>query len=274
MLSASDDLQPKQFDFELLDEIALLPARHAGYVTSLLRPLQFSSLGPVFEYEFRRRWCTPTLPSLSQLSSSALVRHVAAAFAGDLNASALTSGEALMGLTALPGDLLDPNWTAFTVRVVRAAMGAGFSNSVASSLAGAMVELADNIHRHSEAPKTGAVAFLQSERRFEFVVGDAGIGMLASLKSAPDFRQLLDDLEALQLAVLPGVSRFGRESGCGYGYRTVFAPLRAAAGIVRLRSGKGALTIRDTNHLPNSGVCASRAAQPGVVVSVNLEPNL
>ncbi len=72
--------------------------------------------------------------------------------------------------------------------------------------------LADNVLQHSQEPSTGLVAFCGCRGVFEYVVADSGIGMLASLRAAPEFRSLRDDVEALPLTITPGVSRWQRFS--------------------------------------------------------------
>jgi len=75
----------------------------------------------------------------------------------------------------------DTQWTAFLVEAQRIAEANGFPKMIAAQLMGAIGELQSNIYEHSEAARTGLIAFQATQRHFEFVVSDKGIGILASL---------------------------------------------------------------------------------------------
>ena len=221
-----------------------------------------------------RRHSRPELPTLRSYFNGPLLSRICHIVEGQ-NAifPNLSLQPTLADAIAIPTELgKDVTWTAFTKRAEASAKIVGFSDIVAAGLAGAIHEMADNIMQHSEAKNSGIAVFKNSGDQFEYVVGDAGIGMLASLKQASEFTALRDDLEALPLAVLPGVSRFGRGSGRGYGFRAVFMPLRGGFGAVRLRSGTAVLEMVGQTVQSDQGKCSQRAGHQGVVVSVQMSP--
>ena len=133
--------------------------------------------------------------------------------------------------------------------------------------------MADNMVQHSEAIDSGIAAFARSDNLFEYVVGDAGIGLLQSLKKAPEFRSLRDDIEALPLAVTPGVSRRGRRDWVWLWLWRSVSPIKAASGTVRLRSGRAVIQMSGVTDMPDRGQCSQRPDHQGVVVAVELTPN-
>jgi anti-sigma regulatory factor (Ser/Thr protein kinase) len=255
-----------------LDELAVAPASAVPNAVGSLSMMFADRVGPIVEYEFFRRHGGTHLPRLSDHTQSRIAHQIVNLLDGikpptpnhRLQAAAADA-------IAIPIALgRDTAWTAFVKRLEMTAREVGFGENVAAGLAGAVHELADNVIQHSEAPSSGLVAFARSASMFEYVVADAGIGMLASLRRAPEFASLRDDLEALPLAVTPGVSRHGRGIGYGYGYRAVFLPLKAAHGVIRLRSGRAVLELVGLGPRPDQGRCSQRPHHQGVVVSVEI----
>ena len=64
-------------------------------------------------------------------------------------------------------------------------------------MAAALKELESNIREHSERPETGLLAFQTTPDCFEFVAADSGVGVLATLRDAPEFKNLTDHGRAL-----------------------------------------------------------------------------
>lgn len=257
-----------------LDELAVAPP------SVLYRTLQrfgntlTDRVGSIVEYECFRRNNHPRLPSLAQHSAKPIVQRIVDLLDGRVSAHVNLSLQPIESDAAVIPTKLgrDTAWTAFMKRVEASSRTLGFADSIAAGVAGAIGELADNVIQHSDTPTPGIVAFKGSRNRFEYVIADSGIGMLESLRRAPEFRSLRDDIEALPLAVTPGVSRYGRGVGYGYGYRAVFLPLRAANGYVRLRSGRAVLQVSGFGPRPDHGVCSQRPYHQGVVVSVEISP--
>lgn len=132
-------------------------------------------------------------------------------------------------------------------------------------ICGAIREMVDNIYDHSGAPNTGVVAFLGSSDSFEVSVGDAGIGILASLRSNPTFAFLQDAGTAMSLALKDGNSRYGPAQDRGYGFGTLFRALNTLDAQLRFRSGDYALEITGRNpHI------SQKAHLQGFIVSLKL----
>jgi hypothetical protein len=159
-------------------------------------------------------------------------------------------------------------WTGFGLAVQQAAAAAGFPARIAAQLAAAAGEMHSNIYEHSAAPATGLVAFRAVPNRFEFVVADRGIGVLESLRSCADYSGMSDHGEALRLTLSDGVSRYGANTGHGYGFRPLFIGLANLNGSLRFRSGDHALVINGSNP---SLIMARAAEKPylnGLLISV------
>ncbi len=255
----------------VLDDIATASAREVVAAADEVAKAVPRSIGATVEYELQRQLHRHDLPRLSDYTHSVMVKRIEELVrlgqgprSGDLQA---VTEDAIM----IPSILRDdPFWIAFLKRAEITARNLGVGDLIAAGLAGAIAELADNVILHSEAAPTGIAAFACCDGGFEYVVADAGIGMLASLRKAPEFEALRDDLEALPLAITPGISRRGRQSGSGYGYRAVFAPLKALSGLVRLRSGRAVLQISGLGPAPDQGRCSQRPPHQGLVVTVRI----
>jgi len=134
-------------------------------------------------------------------------------------------------------------WDQWRLRFKLAAENSGFPKSFASALTGAMGELQDNVPLHSENVESGLVAFQGGAGIFELVVSDRGIGVLASLRKNAEYQHLAHSGEALDVAVADGESRFGKDSGHGYGIGQLYRALASVDGDVRFRSGDHALEL-------------------------------
>jgi hypothetical protein len=163
----------------------------------------------------------------------------------------------------------DTKWIAFQLRAQRAAVAGGFARKTAAQVAAAIGELQSNIYEHSEAPRTGLIAFQATQGKFEFVVSDRGIGILASLKSCPDYAYLRDHSEALQCALQNGNSRFGIAAGRGTGFNQLFIGLANLQGSLRFHSGNHILTIDGRNPTLMTAKLAQKPHIKGFVASIS-----
>ena len=162
-------------------------------------------------------------------------------------------------------------WTSFALAAQKAASAVGFPRRVGASLAAAMDELHSNVFEHSQSPHSGLAAFQGRRGRFEFVVADRGIGVLASLRSGADYAKLGDHGEALHLALSEGISRFGSKSERGYGFRPLFVGLANLNGNLRFRSGDHALSIDGRSPTLVGARVAQKARIRGLFISVSCE---
>jgi len=128
------------------------------------------------------------------------------------------------------------NWTDFAMRAKRAAVESGFADDSAGQLVAAIGELHANILEHSEHEYSGYLVFDATPNRFEFVVADAGVGVLQSLRTHPHFAYVKDSGTALELALSEGVSRFYDVKDRGRGFRPIFIGLANTSNHLRFRS--------------------------------------
>ena len=166
----------------------------------------------------------------------------------------------------------DGAWVGFGLAGQKAAVHAGFHKQTAAQFIGAMGELVDNIHEHSGAPGTGIAVFRADERGFEFAVADSGIGILESLRSGCEYRDLSDHGAALQMALTDGVSRHGAEAKRGHGFRPIFVGLANLSGLLRFRSGDHALVIDGQKIERIAAKVVQKVSINGFIASVSCRP--
>ena len=160
-------------------------------------------------------------------------------------------------------------WDQWAKHVENAAVAAGLPRGLAAGLMGALGELQDNVFEHSGRPETGLVAYGAKTGTFEFVVADAGRGVLASLRENPEYTHLADCGAALRLAASDGASRHTSESGHGYGIGQLFRALAHHNAELRFRSGDYALRIwGDAPSLTGQVELLHKAWLDGLTVTV------
>ena len=114
-------------------------------------------------------------------------------------------------------------WDQWASHTENAARAAGLPKGLAAGLMGALGELQDNVLEHSGRPDSGLVAYGASTDAFEFVVADAGRGVLASLRDNPEFTHLVDCGTALRVAASDGASRTPPTPDAGTALASCFA---------------------------------------------------
>jgi hypothetical protein len=125
------------------------------------------------------------------------------------------------------------------------------------------------VRTHSGSADSGIVAFKASKDVFEFSISDRGVGILESLRSCADYQGLNDHGDALRLCLKDGVSRFGKTSNHGWGFRPLFVGLANLWGFLRFRSGNHALTINGKSpSLPNAQLSEKPHLQ-GFIASIS-----
>jgi hypothetical protein len=164
-------------------------------------------------------------------------------------------------------------WEQWAKHAENAAIAAGLARGLVSGLMGALGELLDNVFEHSGQPESGIVAYGVGDGAFEFVVADAGCGVLASLRENPDFSGLSDSGTALRVAASDGASRHPRSTGHGYGIGQLFRALAHDAAELRFRSGDHALRLwGDAPSLTGQVELAQKAWLDGLTISVRCAP--
>ena len=205
-------------------------------------------IGPLLELLALQRMSI--LPLTELPPSPALETMLSAA-----NAARVTQGSHIGGPAAVGFVMTNRNpeaddqahWIAFCRRAQQAAE-LSLPKPIAQGLIGAMREIEENVHIHSERSADGIVGYRGTANEFEFVVADSGIGILNSLRASPDYAQLNDAGSALRTALADGQSRLRHlDPGRGYGFRNLFVGLADLNGELRFRSGDHALTIDGTS---------------------------
>jgi len=167
-------------------------------------------------------------------------------------------------------DVQNADWISFLFGFSRAARNSGLSKATASQLTGVVKEMEDNIHWHSLRPRSGLIAYASHESMFEFVVVDSGQGVLASLRSAPEFSGLEDHGTALEIATGTGNSRFGTGTGRGWGFNDLVVGVANENSRIRLRSGDHLLEIDGVSGGEISARRLQRARGDGLLITVQV----
>jgi hypothetical protein len=176
-------------------------------------------------------------------------------------------------LSRLDPDGDDTHWHQWASHAENAAVAAGLLRGLVVGLMGALGELQNNVYQHSGRPETGLVAYASGDGAFEFVVADAGMGVLASLRQNPEFAHVRDSGEALRVAASDGASRHGRNVGRGYGIGQLFRALAHDAAELRFRSGDHALRVwGDAPSLTGKVAVAQKAPLNGLIITVRCAP--
>jgi len=112
----------------------------------------------------------------------------------------------------------------------------------------ALNEIADNVLVHAGAHARGwmQVVTTPEKGRLSFTVADHGRGVLASLRER--YVELPDDRQALEKAILPGITR-DSQVGQGNGLSGSVRIAQAMHGWINLLSGHGELRVLDTGRI-------------------------
>jgi hypothetical protein len=260
-------------DFDAADELLFAAANSELPGLGLVRVQRSGQIGPLVELVRGRQRYLEAFSSVAL--ESPFVAIIDAALDHDVVTGTAKNAQAgvfplrLLGADGERSDL----WQLWASRADQAALAVGFPARVAAEIVGALGELQDNVFRHSEASRTGLVAFAARPGSFEVVVSDGGVGVLTSLRSHPDYLGLEDAGIALKVAVADGQSRFGRASGYGFGMGQMFRALANHDGDLRFRSDDHALEVRGHSpSLQGRVQLRQKAALPGLTVSVLCRP--
>jgi anti-sigma regulatory factor (Ser/Thr protein kinase) len=236
--------------YALLDDVALAASR-GTLPRSYLRTVTVERIGPLVEFLLHTRCEVPTKLELSDIARSRIVEELLEATQSDRASTFDVAEKVTAGFitTSRKPQAEDQTpWVAFCRAMQRAAEQTGLPRQQAQGLVGAVREIEENIHLHSQRASDGVVGFRATETDFEFVVADSGIGALASFKQSPEYSELRDPGTALRLAVTDGESRLRYlEKGRGYGFHDLFVGLANLNGHLRFRSDDHAMTIDGTS---------------------------
>lgn len=261
-------LKDSYLSFRLLEDVMNLPAHSRDELiaqTTILR------IGPLVEhtYHYYGQSNNPILFGRS-------ISRQATALAQTLNLPSLNHAPQTTSLTPRSFEFLrtpqtyeefdSPYWYAFCKRLENAASKAGFEKGYAQALAATFEEMVSNVYEHCEKRNTGIVGYRQYGNEVEYVVSDAGIGVLASLRQNSDYSHILDSGQALDTAVKNGETRHGKGSGHGVGFNRLLNIAKRRS-YIRFRSGDHCYVIDGTRQPPNLRI-ASCAAFDGFLISV------
>ncbi|MGO1078817.1 hypothetical protein [Inquilinus sp. CA228] len=254
-------------DFKAVDDLAFAAARGVLNVEKFDFSFIGKQLGPILElYQLYAAGVGP--PSmrggwLDVSSFAGLGRAIVS------ESSRWTSqAERSLGVLKTGRETIEQDWVAFAIEAKRAAIGAGLSSDWSSQMIAAMGEFRSNIIEHSGVQDSGIVAFHALPGVFEFVVSDRGVGLLATLREAPEYRKLDDHSEALRLALTDGASRFGFDHGRGYGFRPLFTGLANRQAALRFRTGNASLVIDGASPSLARAQFGRKAHMTGFFISV------
>jgi anti-sigma regulatory factor (Ser/Thr protein kinase) len=107
----------------------------------------------------------------------------------------------------------------------------------------AITEIAQNVLQHAES-RIGGIAIAQRgwmRQEFEVAVADPGIGIAASLQRNRKYQHVQSDVEAILLALAPGVTANPGSENKGVGLAAIRGFLRENGGTLLVRSGCAAI---------------------------------
>jgi hypothetical protein len=236
--------------FQLLDDVLLLPRSEWG---KKIGGCIAHRIGPLVEYVLFDRASAQSYLSRSKTIQARMLSRV-------LQATPWTRSSRATSLDACPIEYLktphtnaafdEPWWIAFCKRLESAIHSAGISGRFAGQLAGTFGEMVSNLVEHSDHPERGLVGYQWRPGEFEYVVADNGIGLLTSLKKHPDYAALVDNGQALDIALKDGESRHGRQAGRGTGFNMLILNIASHHSYLRFRSGDHCHTIDGTRLSP------------------------
>lgn len=266
-----------ELTFQLLDDLALGIARRRIDAASVIPRLRVGALGPLVELLLYARSASPVIRSLDGLPAVQRANALSSALAPDRRGLPIylydeASGRRAGFIATAHRTRQGKPWEDFCLKARIAAGDAGLQPVEARALIGALQEIEENVHLHSQRAEDGIVAFDASPGRFELVVGDSGIGVLNSLRSHVDYAELRDEGTALRLALDAGHSRYGRNSGHGLGFNSLFLGLAALQAELRFRSGDHALTLAGAGPRLIAATTTQRPAVQGFLASVVCSP--
>lgn len=262
------EVKDSYLSFKLLEDVMNLPAHSRDELiaqTTILR------IGPLVEHTYHH-YGQNNNPVLSGRSISKQANVLAQA----LNLPSLKHSPQITSLAPRSFEFLRtpqmdeefdiPNWYAFCKRLENAVSKAGFEKGYAQALAGTFEEMVSNVYEHCGRRNTGIAGYRQYGNEFEYVVSDAGIGVLASLQQNSDYNHILDSGQALATAVKDGETRHGKGSGHGVGFNRLLNIAKRRS-YLRFRSGDHCYVIDGTQQPPNLRI-ASCAAFEGFLISI------
>lgn len=254
--------------FDTVDELSTAAERGTLDALGHIRIQHASALGPLTEFVLRQRE-EPRIFSRIEIASSkereALIHAIER---GGVSGDRRDDVFGFIPSNRDPSSPDDDIWISWLYHAQMAAENVGIPKKLAHGLVGAIKELESNIYEHSERAETGVVGYRAVSGAFEFIVADRGIGVLSSLRQSRQLLHLTDAGTALRFALTEGCSRFGHDTGHGFGFRPLFSSLATLNGVLRFRSDDHALVISGRAPMLEGAHLMQRARSVGFSTSV------
>lgn len=265
-----DNSALRPLNFDLLEDALVSSSDRAEKEIVRTRIIR---IGPLVEYAFHQYKDAPD--RLSKWSSSYARRLSEMLQTSSLSAvrdsSSVEPNPDRFEFMKTPHDAAeseDKNWRAFFRRLSNAGIKTGFSKEYSSAVAGTFEDMVSNAAEHSEFPETAIAGYRWSANEFEYVIADAGIGVLKSLRQHPDYEDLTDASEALSVAIKDGNSRHGQNAGRGNGFHELIVNIANRNSYLRFRSGNYRLEIDGTKGYQPTQTSRKCAKFQGFLISV------
>ena len=264
------DFRPSELCFDFLDDLAFASERGRVNPYSYLEVCQAKRVGPLLELVSLDR--AGILP-LNALANCKVREALSRAFLPNKlgQGSYFVTGNEHIGFIVTSREPKSDNqvqWIAFCQKSQKAAE-MSLPKPIAQGFVGAMREIEENIHIHSERAHDGIVGFRGTLEEFEIIVIDSGIGVLESLRRSPDYQNLTDSGTAIKTAVKDGESSLHHhDPRHGYGFHDLFVGLANLNGNLRFRSGDHALTIDGASPSVVTSKLSQKVEIPGFLVNI------
>ena len=248
---SAENTKQTYLSFDLLEDVMNLPPQK---YEEIVQHAVVVRIGPLVEYAYHHYGSATK--QLSQLTNNQAVNSLTNILRGSNRSRAAVDTSIkprsieFFKCPQTNEEVEDPNWMAFCLRLMYAGMEAGLSKEFSQALTGTFGEMTGNLQEHSEEPQTGVVGYRYSTGEFEYVVADAGIGVLESLRGHSDYSWLSDSGEALETAVSSGESRHGRRQLRGFGFDRLMYNIAQRNSYLRFRSGDHSYSIDGTRPTP------------------------
>ena len=228
--------------FELLEDIMDLENKKR---LEFLQGKQVFRISPLVELAYQSS--SNLTSNLNTLSKSPITKHLLSIckskFSTLPNTTSLKSKEfEFIKTPETENEIDDVRWESFLNRVKSAGIKAGLEDSFSGALSATLGEMVENIILHSEKSFTGIAGYQWKNNEFEYVVADAGIGVMNSFIQNPDYKWIQDSSQALKTAIKNGETRFGKGERHGTGFNLLLNIAKRNS-YLRFRSGNHSLIL-------------------------------
>ncbi len=262
-------MMSNELTYEFLDDLAIAATRGRGDPEAHLMSRKAQRIGPLLELLALDRAAILPMEALPRGETGQILAHATRAMQtghGHHVIGAVRLGFVLTNRDPQASD--QTHWIAFC-RKAQEAAELSLPKPIARGLIGALREIEENVHLHSERSSDGVVGYRGTNTDFEFVVADSGVGILSSLRKSPEYTQLADCGTAIKLALTDGHSRLRHTlPNRGYGFHDLFVGLANLNGSLRFRSGDHALTIDGTSPSLMTARLTQKVEIPGFLASI------